>query len=372
MVEYLFLASNFNKYAGPNNHLLDLCNHLYEKLHFDLRLITHNSNFDSLFSKWIKFPILPVLVGSSLTPWTRLASALFNIRIIKKTIQSLGISRDKIFVNANIDTLFEAYWAAKMKVATGYNALFNNRNSFIFNLMDRLAAKHAIGKIVAHTEYQKNLYMRIGIEEKRIEIIPHCIDVSRIKKLANDSTEETMVKPVIFYGGRLTVEKGIKELLNSYQQISEQMESTLVLVGTGPLKEWILKKKRTVEKNSKGSRVVCLGWQPMNVFLSKMREADVVVLPSHNESFGIILLEAMSLKRPIVATRSGGVTDIITDHADGILVNPHDHNELAKAILELLGDSKMRARVGSNALTTVQRKYEVIKVSSQFTAFMEK
>lgn len=351
--------------------MLDLCNYLYNNLDIDLRLITHNTDFQADFSKWINFPILPVLEGSSPNPWTRLTYALHNVRIIKKILQSLKISKNKIFVNASIDTLFETYCATKAKVATGYNVLYNRVDSPLFALLDRLAVRTAIGKIVAHTEYHKNLYMKIGIEEKRIKIIPHCIDVSRMEKLASQSTGKTMEKPVIFYGGRLTIGKGIKELLNSYQQISEQTESTLVIAGTGPLKEWMLEKKRVIEKNSKGGKIVYLGWQPPNVILTKMCEADVVVSSSYVESFGIILLEAMSLKKPIVASCSGGVSEIITDHVDGILVNPRDAKGLAKAILELLDDSQMTTSIGFNAFETVKKRYDTSKVASKFIEFME-
>jgi len=102
-----------------------------------------------------------------------------------------------------------------------------------------------------------------------------------------------------------------------------------------------------------------------------MCEADVVVSSSYVESFGIILLEAMSLKKPIVASCSGGVSEIITDHVDGILVNPRDAKGLAKAILELLDDSQMTTSIGFNAFETVKKRYDTSKVASKFIEFME-
>lgn len=234
------LASNFNRFAGPNNHLLDLCNYLYGNLNVDLRLVTHKADFDADFLKRINFPILPVLVGSSSAPWTRLTSAPINTRVIKKMIQHQRVSWGKIFVNASIDTLFETYWAVNEKVTTGYNVIFNDPNSFFFRGLDRLASKFAIGRILAHTEFQKRIYLKTGIEAEKITVIPHCIDLNRIEKSANQLGSKTVTKtaerPIIFYGGRLSVEKGVKELFSCYEDISEQLPTTLVLVGDGPLR----------------------------------------------------------------------------------------------------------------------------------------
>jgi glycosyltransferase involved in cell wall biosynthesis len=368
--EYLILASNFNKWAGPNNHLLDLCNYLHTKLSISVSLVTHNAHVDSDFAKWIRFPTLPILEGSSPSLKARLAFAPTNTLKIKKTIRSLNIPPNNIFVNASIDTLFETHWATRTKIATGYNVLFNGPNSFLLKKLDRLAAKTIVGRILAHTEYMKTSYMKIGIKEGKIKIVPHCIDVGRIEKLAGNLPRKTRSEPVIFYAGWLIREKGITELLDSFQQISQQKSSTLVLSGLGPLEKWVLEKKKSIEKKTKKGKVFYLGWQPIETLLRKMNEADIVVLPSYNEPFGIILLEAMALKKPIVATRSGGIPEIITDHVNGILVSPRNSQDLTEAILELLNNPNMR-KIGLAGYETVKNRYDVSRVAPRFLNFMD-
>jgi glycosyltransferase involved in cell wall biosynthesis len=299
-----------------------------------------------------------------------LISAPTNTKIIQKTIGALGISKKKVFVNASIDTLFETRWATGRRIATGYNVLSLDGSPSFSAFLDRLAGRTSIDKIVAHTNHQRRLYMKTGVKKERIRIVPHCIDPSRIEAMSSQPTKKN-AKPTIFYGGRLTIEKGVKELLDSYHQISKRVESTLILMGKGPLEEWILDRKKALEKENPGAKVVYLGWQPTHVFLSKMREADLVVVPSYDEPFGIVLLEAMALKKPIVATRSGGITEIITDGLDGVLVDPHNADKLTDAILELLGNSRMRTSIGSNAFKTVEKKYDVSKVAPRFIDFME-
>ncbi len=165
MLDYLFFASNFNGWAGPNNHLLDLCNYLHNEMHIDLKLISHTDLLHDDFFEWIKFPLLPVLQGKS--PVQDLRYGFPNARCISEMTRSLKLSPDKIFVNSSIDTLFSTYFSVKRKVKTGYNVLCNNPNSTFYNVLDHIAAKTLISKIVAHTEYQKNLYKKIGIAEKK-------------------------------------------------------------------------------------------------------------------------------------------------------------------------------------------------------------
>jgi hypothetical protein len=66
-VEHLILSSNFNRWAGPNNHLLDLCNFLYQNLKVDLLFITHDAPIERTFDESINFPLLKILQGSKPT-----------------------------------------------------------------------------------------------------------------------------------------------------------------------------------------------------------------------------------------------------------------------------------------------------------------
>jgi glycosyltransferase involved in cell wall biosynthesis len=79
-----------------------------------------------------------------------------------------------------------------------------------------------------------------------------------------------------------------------------------------------------------------------------MRTADVVVLPSRWEGFGLVLLEAMDAARPIVATRVGPVPEVVVDGVTGVLVPPDDPASLAKAVVDLLRDPD-RARLMGTA-----------------------
>jgi glycosyltransferase involved in cell wall biosynthesis len=375
MTEYLILASNFNRWAGPNNPLLDLCNHLYRNLEVDIALATHNAMFSGDFLKHVGFPIFPVLGGTRSDPISRLAFSPTNAIVIKKLIRFLKIQVNKIFVNASIDTLFETHFAINAKIVTGYNALGNETKSTVFNLLDRLAISTSVGRITAHTEYQKSFYQKMGIDENKIAVIPHCIDLRRIEKSAgrkNDDHAETANEPTIFYGGRLSAEKGIGELLECYQSLLKETSARLVLIGDGPLRDWILGKKKQIERKHRNSKIIFFGrWQPPEILLKTMLESDIVALPSYHEMFPIILLEAMCLRKAIVSTCLGGPTEMITHGANGLLIDPHERNDLKDALIKLVTNSKLRNRLGANAFRTLQQKYEVSVVAPRFLEFWD-
>lgn len=379
MTDVLVLASSFNRFAGPNSHLLDLCNCLFQKMDVDLRLLTHKSNFESDFSRCIKFPVTPALAGQSPTHFVRLVNAAPNIKIIESIIRRLEIPLNGIIVNANIDTLLETYVAVGGKrIKTGYNVLYTSPDSLLVRTLDRLAAKRAIGRIIAHTQFHKALFEKLGLRDKDITVIPHSIDLVRLHSMLLESGEKFLLseetqdrRPVIFYGGRLAVDKGIKELVSCYEEVCKELPATLVLVGTGPMKDWIMQRKAVIERRNKNALLVLFPWQSQAKFLRLMADASIVSVPSHVESFGMVILEAMALSKPVLATCFGGPPEIITHGQDGMIVDPFDTHKLQESMLELLGDAKKRRQMGRNAVKTVQSKFEVTKVAPRFLEFME-
>jgi glycosyltransferase involved in cell wall biosynthesis len=162
------------------------------------------------------------------------------------------------------------------------------------------------------------------------------------------------------------------ELLLAFQNLVKRVSSSLVVVGDGPLREWVLLKKKEFEKGKNDSKIVFLDrWQTPINFLPYMAKADVVVLPSHSETFSIFLLEAMALKKAIVATRVGGVPENIIDNINGLLVEPKNVKELEYALYRLSCDSSLRRKLGSNAFQVAREKYDASVVAPKFLRFME-
>ena len=119
----------------------------------------------------------------------------------------------------------------------------------------------------------------------------------------------------------------------------EQPETALVMVGKGDLDVDL--RAEALRKNVNG-KVKFLGWrQDINELMPVF---DMLVLPSLNEGMGRVLVEAMAAGKPVVASRVGGIPDLIQDGYNGYLVPPADQQALAEAILKLLND-RDRARL---------------------------
>jgi glycosyltransferase involved in cell wall biosynthesis len=90
-----------------------------------------------------------------------------------------------------------------------------------------------------------------------------------------------------------------------------------------------------------------------------MRTMDVVVLATHTEGFGLVILEAMSQNRPVVATRIGGVPEIITDGETGLLYEHQDAAGLATAIVRLLTDRRLAAEIAARGALSAQTRFTI-------------
>ena len=134
--------------------------------------------------------------------------------------------------------------------------------------------------------------------------------------------------PHVLYVGRLSEEKGVRELAEATQGLRR------VIVGDGPLRHLFPD---------------AIGFVPPRELGPYYERAAVVVCPSLREGFGVVAREAMAYGRPVVATRVGGLRDAVEDGVTGLVVSPRDPSALRAAIERLLADGDLRRRLGSVA-----------------------
>ena len=96
-----------------------------------------------------------------------------------------------------------------------------------------------------------------------------------------------------------------------------------------------------------------------------MQRCDLIVSPSRRESFGLVLLEAGALGKPVIATRVGGVPEVVMDNETGVLVRPEDPAALAAAIIKLLENRDLAHRMGMNARRRVEERFTIQHAVSQ-------
>ena len=214
-----------------------------------------------------------------------------------------------------------------------------------------------LGKITHHqialTPQECNDYLDLGVSTpSNTSVIHSGVDIHQFSKGAKQRTKkrkELGIPPdslAIGYVGWLIPIKGVTYLISAMARVLEKYPtSLLVLVGKGDGKgEEEVKLKEQVERTGLRDKVRFLGWR--SDVSEIMGCFDIFVLPSLNEGMGRVLVEAMAAGLPIVASRVGGIPDLVKDGQNGLLVPPEDASALEKAICGLLADKKKRKRMG--------------------------
>jgi glycosyltransferase involved in cell wall biosynthesis len=169
---------------------------------------------------------------------------------------------------------------------------------------------------------------------------------------------------VVVTVGRLYRQKGLKYFLESAARIHQVAPRVRFwIAGEGVLRERL---EARIRRLGLENVVTLLGQQPDVAAI--MAASDVFVMPSLGEGLSNVLLEAMTLAKPVVATRVGGTPEVVRDGETGWLVPPREPAALAAAILKVLRDPDLAARVGVSGRDLVARRFSAARVAPRMAA----
>lgn len=161
---------------------------------------------------------------------------------------------------------------------------------------------------------------------------------------------------------RLVKRKGIEHLLDAMQSLKNE-GFLLEIVGTGDQEQSV---RRLIEEKGLTNEVTMVGYVPRNCLAERYHASDIFVLPSLSESFGQVLLEAMSCGLPIVASRVGGIPETVEDGVNGLLVEPGCSASLAGAIRRLANDPDLCAKFGDNNARLARSHYGWSTIATRY------
>jgi len=200
--------------------------------------------------------------------------------------------------------------------------------------------------VIALTEDMKGEIQKICNRE--VSVIPNGIDLDRFQNLSSrgKGLKVNSAEKLILFVGGLKPTKGIEYLIQAMSSIRQsETKAKLLLVGQGEEKEGL----EHLAKNLDLSNYVRFtGGIPNTEVPEYMAASDVFVLPSLSEGFPNVILEAMASGLPIVATRVGGLPEIIKEGNNGFLVEPKNPQQLAEKVLLILKDKELRKRISKN------------------------
>ena len=228
--------------------------------------------------------------------------------------------------------------------------------SRFFVLLERFMAL-ITDRMIALTEGERNDYITFSVSRPdRILTIHSGVDIDRYMSARvnmeekKKSLEISTKGPVVGTVGWLLSIKGPMYLLKAMEVIWQtNPEIQLVYVGKGELEQEV---RAEASRMGVSEKVSFLGWR--DDIPEIMQVLDIFVLPSLNEGMGRVLVEAMAMGKPIVASKVGGIPDLVKDGYNGFLVNPGDAKGLSFAIRKLLLGRKMRDEMGSRGRAMVK------------------
>ncbi|RLE96431.1 MAG: glycosyltransferase family 1 protein [Thermoprotei archaeon] len=257
--------------------------------------------------------------------------------------------------------------AAAAAAALGYPTVLTNHSSYLDGWdLARIALGKAalpvravlskVDEVIAVSRSAARFIAAFLPPGRQVRVIPNGVDAERFKPCGPAPLRDSISADfVILFVGRLVYRKGLTVLLKALSLLKD-LDLTLVVVGEGPLRPSAeaLARRLAIE-----DRVMFLGsineWELPGVY----RSADVVAVPSlYGEAFGIVALEAMATGRPVVASRVGGLSELVIGGETGVLVPPGDPEALAEALRALYEDEELRAQMGRRGRARILELYD--------------
>jgi glycosyltransferase involved in cell wall biosynthesis len=160
---------------------------------------------------------------------------------------------------------------------------------------------------------------------------------------------------MIFFVGRLVYEKGVQTVIEAMPKVLREVPDLRFLVaGTGPHARAL---QAMIEELGLGEKIKLLGFVDSEVLVKFYKSADLTVVPSLYEPFGMVVLEAMVAGCPVIVADTGGLKEIVVHEETGLCFQPGDPDSLAGAMIRVLKDSKLAERLTRDAMRFIGEKY---------------
>lgn len=243
--------------------------------------------------------------------------------------------------------------SAKLGIEAGsFKGRYGFLSKFIISLLKKVDCFIAISNEI------KDGLIYEGYEKERIYRIPNFVDL----KLFHPIFAKKNLNKTIVFSGALEKRKGVHILLEALNIIQREFSDVhLIILGDGSEKIYLQKIAHNLNISNK---ITFKGW--VENVVDYLHSADIFVLPSLQEGLPNSLLEAMACGIPVIASKIGGVVDVIEDGKSGILFEPGNISDLANAIRKLLKDDDLRDKIKAEAVKIIVEKFSIERVVEEY------
>jgi len=238
----------------------------------------------------------------------------------------------------------------------------------------------AARSIIVSTQTEKEDYVRdYGTEDNKLKVIPPGVDTTRFCVGDREKSRSLIGIPrkrIIFSLSRIDSRKGLDLLIRASGPVLEREGDVVLIIGGGSKdmgedeKEVLAELKGIAGDMGILEQVIFTGYLPDDIVPAYYSAADMFIVPSRYEPFGLTILESMSVGTPVIATKFGGPAHIITHGTDGFLVDPEDEEEFSGLIRRLLKDGSVHEKISSEGIRTIMKKYSWDTVADTYILSM--
>jgi glycosyltransferase involved in cell wall biosynthesis len=224
-------------------------------------------------------------------------------------------------------------------------------------------------KVICCSDYMvQHVKWAFGLPNDKLIMIPNGVNPHIYNGLDRQNLKAFRRKfalpeeKLVLYVGRLVYEKGIHILINAVPKVLSKVDAKFVIVGSGYMKEQL---STIVKSMGLEHKVLFECFMDEENLVKLQKCADVCIVPSLFEPFGIVALEAMAAKSPVVVSDTGGLSEIVNHDVTGVKVYPNNVDSLAWGITKVLTDNKYSNQLQDNAYKTILEKFNWNKIAQQ-------
>jgi N-acetyl-alpha-D-glucosaminyl L-malate synthase BshA len=238
-----------------------------------------------------------------------------------------------------------------------------------FRPITKFSIEKSDGLTAVSRYLQQETLTTFGCTACRIEVIPNFVDEHVYDRSLYTSPLAQQIDPgtrVLMHVSNFRGVKRVKDVVNIYARVQREIPSVLVMIGDGP------------ERVDAESEARELGLQDKVFFLGKidavaplLAGADLFLLPSSNESFGLSALEALACGVPVIGTRMGGIPEVVRDGETGCLSPVGDVYGMANAAIAILRDRDRWQAMSTLAAADARQRFSLEAIVAEYEAFYE-
>jgi glycosyltransferase involved in cell wall biosynthesis len=302
------------------------------------------------------------------TSYRQTAAAVWRLaRLLRR--ERVDIVQTHLFHPTTVGLLAAVAARTPLRIVTRHHSDFTTIfRRPVHRQIDRFHALFADHVMAASLAVKRAMTCHERVPASKIVVTPYGYDFTTLRpRLTPERRRDIRAQLggddlLIVTTARLSVEKGHEYLFQSIPRIVEQQPRTRVLLlGTGPLREQLEQRARTLGIQR---HVRFLGWR--DDALNIMEAADLVVHPTLHEAFCSVIIEAMALERPLIATSVAAAPEQIDHDETGLLVPARDPEAIAWGVIQMIQDPTRAARLGREARRRVVERFNFPRMMREY------